>query len=420
MKTCWISREEKIFLDRKRVGFVAFLLLLGTLSVGRASAQEPAPAPPPATAPPLNTPEPASPPDPAAQPAAAPAETPVATPPPSDSTKPAEQEPAASPATNQVVQVAKPAEKAAAHPKKGAKVPYTGPTNVVELPPTPMLDSEGKQRLDPDGKPMFNPPVKQQRDKFGHPLFTPDGKPVFQTATDLGYDERGKKIAVKKVKPPKTTSVSISRGTLTVDGLIGKAALNYDIADLHYIYLYAPWIGTVVVSNQMFPGATVQQNAWNGNTLKVTVEDHTFEVYSDKLLLGKKPEPGYVLVDRDFKLPTNSPVMGYGPTAKAPYVWPGAKDNPDSKAFVKAPPVPDSLRPMKKLPPCPPGQMRDMVILPGDTKDTAPCVAITAAKPTPAPAPARAPSSTPPPADLAPTPAPPPAPPPPTDGGAGE
>ncbi|MGH9597870.1 MAG: hypothetical protein ACRD3K_13830, partial [Edaphobacter sp.] len=54
--------------------------------------------------------------------------------------------------------------------KKGEQV-YTGPTTVIELAPTPMLDEEGKQRQAPDGKLMFNPPVKQQRDKKGHPLF---------------------------------------------------------------------------------------------------------------------------------------------------------------------------------------------------------------------------------------------------------
>src|ERR1700744_6309047 len=34
--------------------------------------------------------------------------------------------------------------------KKGQQE-YTGPTTVIELPPTPMLDEEGKQRQDPDG-----------------------------------------------------------------------------------------------------------------------------------------------------------------------------------------------------------------------------------------------------------------------------
>ena len=78
--------------------------------------------------------------------------------------------------------------------KKKGEQEYTGPTTVVELPPTPMLDEEGKQRQDPDGKLMFNPPVKQQRDKKGHPLFDAEGKPVRQTKDNLGYDENGKKL----------------------------------------------------------------------------------------------------------------------------------------------------------------------------------------------------------------------------------
>src|SRR6202034_2759622 len=45
---------------------------------------------------------------------------------------------------------------------------YTGPNTVIVLAPTPMLDEVGTQRLDPDGQPMFNPAVRQQRDKKGH------------------------------------------------------------------------------------------------------------------------------------------------------------------------------------------------------------------------------------------------------------
>jgi hypothetical protein len=265
----------------------------------------------------------------------------------------------------------------------GKKPVYTGPTEVVELAPTPMLDEEGKQRLDPDGKPMFNPPVKQQRDKYGHPLFDDKGKPVFQTATELGYDEKGKKLHAKKEKAPKTISVAVVKGTLTVDGMIGKAALNYDISDLHYIYLYAPWIGTVVVSNQPFPGSKEQAGAFNQNTLTVTADDHQFQLFSEKQLLGKKPEPAYVAVDREFKLPTKVPVMGYGATLKAPYQWPGAKENPETKALVQAPPVPVSLRPVLLLPKCPAGQMRAAakVALPGETAPPPPCVPIVTGRP---------------------------------------
>ena len=278
-------------------------------------------------------------------------------------------------------------------PDKKGKAVYTGPATVVELPGTPMLDEEGKQRVDPEGKPMFNPPVQQQRDKKGHPLFDDKGRPIFQSAHDLGYDADGKKIKIKKEKPPKTISVAIQRGTLTVDGMIGKAALNYDISDLKFIYLYAPWIGTAIVSNVAFPGAKAEANAFDQHTLTVTVEDHTFQLYSDKMLLGKKPEPAYVLVDRDFKLPTRVPVIGYGATLKAPYAWPGAKGDA-GKGSGKAPPVPMSLRPTLMLPPCPPGQMRATPkVLPGQVAGPQPCVAIPGGAPV-GPASAVAPAKT--------------------------
>jgi len=279
-------------------------------------------------------------------------------------------------------------------PAKKGKQPYTGPMNVVELPSTPMLDEEGRQRLDPEGKPMFNPPVRQQRDKSGHPLFDEHGKPVFQTAKDQGYDEKGHKIRDKKEKVVKTVSIQISQGTLTVDGMIGKAALNYDIKTFRYVYLYAPWIGTVVVSNVAFPGAKEQPKAFDKHTLTVTVEDHQFQVYSEKLLLGEKPEPAYVAVDRDFKLDSKFPAMGYGTTPKAPYSWPGAKGSAESKAYVKPPPVPPSLRPTMLLPACPEGQMRPATTLTpsGAATSSQACVPIDPSKPAGAPAAPAAPA----------------------------
>ena len=256
---------------------------------------------------------------------------------------------------------------------------YTGPNTVIVLAPTPMLDEVGTQRLDPDGQPMFNPPVRQQRDKKGHPLFDENGKPVFQTATELGYDEKGKKLHVSKVKPPKMTPVTIARGTFTVDGMIGKAELNYTIPDFHYMYLYAPGIGTLVVSNEPFPGATLQKNAFNDKTLTVSTGDHHLQVASDNNLLGKKPLPAYVLLDRNFVLPTPYPVVGYGGLLKAPYVWPGSHENAELKgAFVKPPPIPVNLQPVLLLTPCPPGQMRRAAppVLPGEKAPPQPCIVI--------------------------------------------
>jgi hypothetical protein len=292
---------------------------------------------------------------------------------------------------------------------KGGKNAYTGPNTIVVLAPTPMLDGEGKQRVDPDGNLMFNPPVKQIRDKKGHPVFDANGKPVFQTAGNLGFDERGKKIIEKKVKPPKMTPVSIAAGTLTVDGWTGKARLNYDIADLKFLYIYAPGIGTTIVSHTAFPGAKEQPGAFNEKTLKITVDGHPIELYSEKPLLGKKPQSAWVMVDRGFLLPAKFPVFGYGASIKAPYMWPGSKDTVASKGPVQAPPLPPDLRPTLLLTPCPAGMMRPAgpAVLPGQKAEAHPCVPIHPAAPaaitstapanaeaTQPPAPAEAPSGT--------------------------
>jgi len=262
------------------------------------------------------------------------------------------------------------------------KVPYTGPTEIITLPPTPMLDEEGKQRLDPDGKPMFNPPVKQQRDKFGHPLFDEDHKPVFQTSTELGYDEHGKKLHAEKVKPPKMTPLNVSRGTFTVDGVIAKAELNYDIADLKFLYFYVPGMGVTVVSNQPFPGSKEEKDAFSENSLKIAADGHSLELASDKRLLDKKPASAYVLVDRDFRLPSRYPVVGYGTVTKAPYQWPGSKANPQITGTVAPPPIPKNLEPTLLMKPCPQGQMRMPAprVLPGQTPPEQPCVPIAQAE----------------------------------------
>ncbi|HEY4010332.1 MAG TPA: hypothetical protein VGM11_09300 [Acidobacteriaceae bacterium] len=295
---------------------------------------------------------------------------------------------AAVPSAADVPPAPKPKPEESGKGKKGKKDVYTGPNTIVELPATPMLDEQGMQRLDPDGKPMWNAPIKQQRDKKGHPLFDENGKPIFQTKNELGYDEHGKKIKVAKEKEPKKIPVSVTRGTMTVDGMTGKAALNYDIADLKYIYLYAPGIGVAVVSNEPFPGAVEQKNAFTNNTLTVTIGDHILQLASEKNLLGKKPQSAYVLMDRTFTLPSRFPVMGYGTLRKAPYQWPGAKPNgheADVAAF--APPPPADLLPKQLLSPCPAGQMRKPgpAVLPGQTAPPQPCVPI---KPATAPAPA--------------------------------
>jgi len=176
------------------------------------------------------------------------------------------------------------------------------------------------------------------------PVLGPDGKPL-PAATNV----KGKKK--KKEKPPKMTPVSISRGVLTVDGWAGKAAMNYDIADLKYIYISVPGTGTAVISNVAFPGAKEQTAAFADTSLKVTVDNHLLEVSSDKRLLGKKPVSAFVYLDTAYTYPSTYPTVGYGVTAKAPYAWPGSKPNIAVKGIAaEAPPVPKNLQPVMVAP----------------------------------------------------------------------
>jgi hypothetical protein len=174
------------------------------------------------------------------------------------------------------------------------------------------------------------------------PALGPDGKPLAAAIPVKGKPEKK-----KKEKPPKVTPVTIQRGILTVDGWAAKAALNYDIADLKYIYISTPGVGTAVISNEPFPGAKAQPDAFNEGSLKVTVDGHQLEIASDKRLLpGKKPVTAWVLLDTTYTYPANSAVVGYGYDTKAPYTWPGSKPNATVKGIASnAPPVPTYLRP---------------------------------------------------------------------------
>lgn len=211
---------------------------------------------------------------------------------------------------------------------------------------TPMLDESGKQMLDPDARPMFNPAPKPLRDKHGQPGLDEHGKLLLQTKDNLGYDEHGKKLKAVKEKEPKKVPVTIEQGTLTVDGWTGKARLNYDIADLKYLYIYAPGIGNTVISGAPFEGAIEQKNAFDGKTLTVSVSEHTLQLASEKPLLHQKhPASAYVRVDREYTMASRFPVMGYGTLRRPPYAWPGAKS-----VSTNAPDLPKEVKPTLAAP----------------------------------------------------------------------
>jgi hypothetical protein len=179
----------------------------------------------------------------------------------------------------------------------------------------------------------------------------PEASPQAAAGTAAG-GKKGKKK--KKEKAPKLTPVHIQQATLTVDGWTGKARLNYDIADLKYIYVWAPGIGTIVASNQKFPLGVEQKNAFNGNMLTVQANGHQVQISSEtKLLKDKKPASAWVYLDSVYKAHSVFPEMGYGSTKDAPYSWPGAKQTPVEKGgMVPPPPLPAGMRPMIAKPTC--------------------------------------------------------------------
>ncbi|WP_157178341.1 hypothetical protein [Terriglobus roseus] len=172
----------------------------------------------------------------------------------------------------------------------------------------------------------------------GTPLVGPDARPL-----PVLYNKKGKRVK-SKIKVAKSHPISIVDGTMTVDGWTGKARLNHDIPDLKFIYLSAPTIGTVIVSQSAFPGSLEQKDAFRENTLSVKVGDHEFQLASEKPLTGKKPESAWVKFDPQYTEDSRYPVMGYGSTAGAPYEWPGAKRIENKEATV-APPLPTGMRP---------------------------------------------------------------------------
>ena len=171
------------------------------------------------------------------------------------------------------------------------------------------------------------------------------------------YDKHGKlvKAKEKKEKPPKLVPVDIVHGELTVDGLIAKAGLNFQILDLKYLYIWVPGLGTAVISNQPFAGATVQPDAIDGNTMTVKVDGHQLQLACDgdmlnreagkKIFQGKKKEKPtslYVALDTNYQLGSNYPQFGYGDQNKAPYNWPGTLT--DLRSNTKTPTLPENLR----------------------------------------------------------------------------
>jgi len=167
-------------------------------------------------------------------------------------------------------------------------------------------------------------------------------KPVSASTTTASQDTMPKNLISARVRD----------GVLTIDGMVAKVQLNYDIQHTGYMYFFVPGVGTAVVSLEPLADGTKVPDAFDGEKLAFTVDGHSVELSNEGTsLLDKRRSKAdvYVRLDRSAVAISRYPRMGYGDTAAAPYVWPLSGPQPANKEKVEyavtPPPVPKSMLP---------------------------------------------------------------------------
>ncbi len=151
--------------------------------------------------------------------------------------------------------------------------------------------------------------------------------------------------------PKNLINAHVHDGVLTIDGMVAKVQLNYDIQHSGYMYFFVPGIGTAVVSMEPLAEGTKVPDAFDGEKLAFTVDGHSFELSNDGSLLEKRKgkADAYVRLDRSTVAISRYPRMGYGDTTQAPYVWPlsdAQRESKEKEAYVVTPPpTPKNLLP---------------------------------------------------------------------------
>lgn len=154
--------------------------------------------------------------------------------------------------------------------------------------------------------------------------------------------------------PDRLISAQVRDGILTIDGMVAKVQLNYDIQRAGYLYFFVPGMGTAVVSRAPIADAEKVSNAFDGKTLTFVAGGHTFELTSKDSLLAKNRDKStdvYVRVDRSTVTAGRYPRMGFGDVADSPYAWPlSAPAERDREAHVvPPPPLPASVLPQTEV-----------------------------------------------------------------------
>jgi hypothetical protein len=149
--------------------------------------------------------------------------------------------------------------------------------------------------------------------------------------------------------PNRLISAQVHDGVLTIDGMVAKVELNYDIQKTSYMYFFVPGMGTAVVSLAPIADAVKIKNAFDGSKLTFAAGGHTFELNNKGNLLTKDKSKTdvYVRLDRSTIAVGRYPRMGFGNTTESPYVWPlsGPAGQDKSAHFVAPPPMPASALP---------------------------------------------------------------------------
>ena len=147
--------------------------------------------------------------------------------------------------------------------------------------------------------------------------------------------------------PGKLIFAKVRDGVYTVDGMVAKVRLNYDVNGANYMYLFLPGIGTAVISigpdgKAVFSPVTLHQDE-----LTFSVDGHQFNLSGVDLDTGGGNHPAHLFVhlDRSAWHVKKTPAVGFGNRAEMPYEWPGALKPQLTEESLDAPPVPASLLP---------------------------------------------------------------------------
>jgi hypothetical protein len=174
--------------------------------------------------------------------------------------------------------------------------------------------------------------------------------PVSSTTSRSGDTQS---TAWHNTMPDHLISARVRDGVLTIDGMVAKVQLNYDIERSGYMYFFVPGIGTAVVSMAPIADGVKAPDAFDGEKLAFAVDGHSIELSSEGNLLAKRKNKAkadvYVRLDRSTVAVSRTPQMGFGDTTEPPYVWPLSNPEPASKEKVEyvvtPPPMPKSVLP---------------------------------------------------------------------------